>query len=107
MARELRRIDEQDALDALSVPPDEADLETLLEVDDNWRDLPGADRSLVVDLPNDGSLPGLNVGQLPAGDRVVRMVLIEVAPNQTLIPLDRFIGTMVPALDLPGPRGVG
>jgi ATP-dependent helicase HepA len=100
--RELRRIDQQDALDALGTTTEDK-LDELFVVDQDWKNLQEkVDRWLVGCLQM-SSLPGPSVGNLPPGDRVSRFALEREGRNPTLIPLDRFVETMLNALDKDAP----
>lgn len=102
VARELRRIDQQDALDALGKRPEDA-LDELFSVDGEWRDFQTKVDEWLVACLKMSHAPGPLVGSLPPGDRVGRYALQRDGRHPTLIPLSRFVGTMLQALDKEAP----
>ncbi len=102
VARELRRIDHQDALDALGKRPEDA-LDELFSVDGKWRDFQTKVDDWLVTCLNMSHAPGPSVGRLPPGDRVGRYALQRDGRHPTLIPLTRFVGTMLQSLDKEAP----
>lgn len=100
--RELRRINRQDALDALATPPKDS-LDVLLTVDGDWKTFQKRVNDWLINCLQMVCRPGPDVGRLPSGDQVVRFGLKFSDVYRTLIPLDRFIATTLPALDLTAP----
>ena len=101
---ELRRIDEQVALDALVALPDEA-IEDLIEVDSDWRGLGEKVDRWLVDTLIMNKVEGPDVAPIPPGDSVfrLRMQHNERGPN-TLIPLSKFLTNFLDAVDVHAPR---
>jgi ATP-dependent helicase HepA len=103
VANELRRIDAQDALDSLAAPSS-AVHERLLEVDGEWQEMrEHVERWLVATLHMSRE-EGPPMGPLPPSDSVFRFGLVRNGNRRSLIPLDRFVETMLPALDAQAPR---
>ena len=102
VALELRRIDEQDSLDALAAPAEDG-LDALEEVDDDWRDFRAKVEGWVANTLLMSRDRGPDVGPLADGDAVFRFGLNLGSGESSLIPLDRFIETMVPSLDRKAP----
>lgn len=97
IARELRRIDDQDALDALIIP-DEETYDDLFEEDDKWRDFQAAVDAWLINILNMRKKDGPDIGSLPPGDAISRYMLVRRG-NETLIPLDRFLSSFITVLD--------
>lgn len=102
VARELRRIDHQDALDALARPRD-SDLENLEEIESDWRTFQQRVDHWLVDCLKMSREPGPRTGALAPGEWVGRYALQRDGRSPTLIPLGRFVGTMLGALDRDAP----
>jgi ATP-dependent helicase HepA len=98
VTQELRRIDHQDALDALGKRPEDA-LDELFSIDSKWRDFQTTVDDWLVTCLKMSHAPGPSVGSLPLGDSVARYALQRDGRHQTLIPLSRFVGTMLQSLD--------
>lgn len=98
VAREMRRIDHQDALDALARSR-EGDLEHLDEVETDWKAFQERVDSWLVTCLKMSHEPGPPVGALTPGEWVGRYALQRNGRSPTLIPLSRFVGTMIGALD--------
>lgn len=102
VANEMRRIDHQDALDAL-VRTQEQDLERLEEVEGDWRTFQKCVDDWLVTCLKMSLADGPRVGVLTPGERVGRYALQRTGRHPTLIPLSRFVGTMLAALDPDAP----
>jgi ATP-dependent helicase HepA len=98
ISKELRRIDDQDALDALIVPPEES-YDDLFAEDDNWREFQEAVDGWLIGILNMRKTDGPDVGPLPKGDAITRYMLSHRGGNETLIPLDRFLDNFISVLD--------
>jgi ATP-dependent helicase HepA len=86
VARELSRIDQQDALDSLSTPVSDA-TEQLFEVDGEWRSFQERVEKWLVTTLQMSKVRGPDVGAVPPGDCVSRFGLVRYGQRQTLIPL--------------------
>lgn len=102
IAKELRRIDEQDALDALIVP-DEESFDDLFEEDDRWLEFQASVDAWLVDVLLMQKMQGPQIGPLPHGDSVFRYMLSHRGGQETLIPLDRFLDSFISVLDSEAP----
>lgn len=100
--KELRRINDQDALDALMVPPEET-LDTLFDVDSDWRSFSESVDKWLIDTLRMGKVNGPNVGRIP--DTVYRLHM-RYANNgpDTLIPLKKFLDHFMSTLDFEAPQ---
>ena len=110
--REIKNIDEQDALDALGAPPAEA-LDALTDMDDQWRDIDAdIDRwvttTLQFDRSEDQTSKAAGSNATVAGG-VFRYKYL-TGNRHTLVPLDAFVDKCLPAIDpsvrAPGGRDV-
>lgn len=99
ISSELRRIDDQDALDALIIPSEDS-YEDLFDEDDNWQGFQSAVDEWLVNILKMQKIDGPNVGKLLKGDSVTRYKLSRSGGSQTLIPLDRFLDKFLSVLDL-------
>lgn len=102
VAIEMRRIDHQDALDALA-RPNEGDLDLLEQVEGDWRAFQNCVDDWLVTCLKMSPADGPRVGALTPGERVGRYALQRTGRSPTLIPLSRFVGTMLGALDPDAP----
>ena len=102
IARELRHIDDQDALDALIVPTEES-YDDLFDEDDNWAEFQAAVDGWLIDILRMRKTDGPDVGSLPPGDAISRYMLARRG-DETLIPLDRFLNNFIEVLDSAAPR---
>jgi ATP-dependent helicase HepA len=102
VANEMRRIDHQDALDALLQTQDR-DLDRLEEVESEWRIFQKSVDDWLVTCLKMSVADGPRVGALTPGERVGRYALQRTGRHPTLIPLSRFVGTMLGALDPEAP----
>ena len=98
ISNELRRIDDQDALDALIVPREDS-YDDLFDEDDNWQDFQSAIDGWLVSILKMQKAGGPDVGKLPIGDAIIRYRLSHRGGNETLIPLDRFLENFVSTMD--------
>jgi ATP-dependent helicase HepA len=103
VAQELLRIDQQDQLDALMSPTDDTNA-SLFAIDSDWQEFQRRVESWIVDILQMTRERGPEVGPVPPGDNVARFGLVRVGRKRTLIPLDRFVESMLPALDLRAPH---
>ena len=102
VALEMRRIDHQDTLDAL-VRPRDGDLDRLEEVEGAWRAFQKSVDDWLVTCLKMSVVDGPRVGSLTPGERVGRYALQRTGAHPTLIPLSRFVGTMLGTLDPDAP----
>lgn len=98
IARELRSINQQDALDALGVPPSET-LDALSDLDDEWRQIEGdlggwIQTTLMFGRSNEPPGPG---SAAPGGTFRYRY---QTGSQHTLLPLEAFYQRCLPAIDL-------
>lgn len=96
--RERRRIDQQDALDAMGDPQSE-EFEQLEEVDSDWRSWRDAIDGFAL-----GTLQFRNrdepwIGKLPKGERVFRMNYVREDNHRTLLPLGEFVSQFMGTID--------
>src|SRR5205807_7330008 len=95
VARELRQIDEMDALDSLAEPSQEG-LDSLFEVDDEWRDFQDrVEKWLLRTLLMD-RVAGEDSARSPPGHEVFRFAFDR---SRTLIPLGIFVTAFQGVLD--------
>ena len=101
VARELRQIDEMDALDSLAEPSQEG-LESLFKVDDEWRDFQGhVEKWLLGTLLMD-RFAGEEPARSPPGHEVFRFAFDR---SRTFIPLGMFVTAFQGVLDGSAPSG--
>lgn len=100
--REIKSIDQQDALDALGAPPNDA-IDELLEVDEDWQSLAS---DTAIWLEQTLQFGRLDEASLVAADVAAPFRYTYSASNRhTLIPLPTFMSQCAEALDLhPGHR---
>ena len=98
--RELRRIDDQDALDALALPDEVAHFENLTDVDSDWREISESVRQWMIGILQieDEAGPGRNTASFGFGAFRFCFSYGERGPN-TLIPLKRILFALVQTLD--------
>lgn len=110
--REMKSIDEQDALDALGAPPAEA-LDALADIDDQWRNIDAAvdgwvKTTLQFDRAEDTSTRK-PLGTISVAGGIFRYKYL-TGDRHTLVPLDAFLSHCRPAIDAakrsPGSRDV-
>lgn len=99
VARELRRIDQQDALDALGSPETTA-LDLLYEGDRDWRNWRDAFAAFAK-----GALRFVwrHESSRPNGDEIFRVGYSYRGQQPTLLPMGRFLQTFLAAIDLDSP----
>ena len=100
--REIKSIDEQDALDALGAPPAET-LDALSDFDDQWREIEAdiggwVQTTLQFERSQDPSSRDAN-GTVPPPGGLFRYRYL-TGNRHTLIPLDAFVQRCRPAIDL-------
>jgi ATP-dependent helicase HepA len=98
VARERRRIDQQDALDSLSETQDDA-YEILEAVDDEWAEWRGAFDSLAIDALQFQKRMEPWDGPLPPKEQVFRLNYSRDGSRQTLLPLQSFISDFLGTID--------
>ena len=103
ISRELKRIDQQDALDSLIIP-DEETFEDLFEEDGQWLSFKSSVDGWLVDVLLMRKTNGPNVGPLPDGDQIFRYMLSRQGGQETLISLDKFLENFLSVLDLDAPN---
>ncbi|MEJ8827222.1 protein DpdE [Variovorax humicola] len=99
VARELRRIDQQDALDALG-SPDTTGLDLLYEGDKDWRNWKAAFAAFAK-----GALRFVwrHESSRSNGDEIFRVGYSYRGQQPTLLPMGRFLQTFLAAIDLDSP----
>ena len=104
VAKELRRIDDQDALDTLAAPQEES-IDDLIEVESDWRGLRRIVDNWLVNTLMMTKVKEPDVTNLPPGDTVFRLRMQhgEYGLN-TLIPLSKFLEKFLNAIDIDAPR---
>lgn len=99
VAQELRRINQQDALDALSVSDPEA-MSPMEECDGDWRNWRAAFRALAVDVLRFVWRPEASRAN---GDEIFRVGYAYKGQQNTLLPVGRFLNTFLEAVDVEAP----
>jgi ATP-dependent helicase HepA len=97
-ARERRRIDLQDSLDAMGDPQSE-EFEHLEDVDSQWRDWRSAFDGFAFNTLLFHSRPEGWTGSLPEGERVFRLNYIRDSNRQTLLSLPDFVRQFLGTID--------
>lgn len=97
-ARERRRIDQQDALDAM-VERHGEEFEFLEEVDDQWRDWKSAFDGFAFNALLFHSRPETWSGSLPDGEGVFRLNYARDQNRRTLLSLQDFVGQFLGTID--------
>ncbi len=97
-ARERRRIDQQDNLDAMGDPQSE-DFDRLEDVDSRWRDWRSAFDGFAFNALLFHSRPEGWTGNLPEGERVFRLNYTRDNTRQTLLSLPDFVGQFLGTID--------
>ncbi len=105
MARERRRIDQQDTLDSLGARPDDG-FEELEAADDEWRAWGRSFRELAEKTLQLGRVPLPWPGALAQGEEVFRTRYSTSGTAPTLLPLSVFVTDFIGTLDTSAP-GVG
>lgn len=104
VARELKLIDQQDALDELSPLP-ETELDQLFDVDDDWRSIRKAMLYWISDTLLFSPVPVTNNGAANAIEQAVRFHYLPPDSNgrATLIPMAGFLDDFLGAIDYNAP----
>jgi ATP-dependent helicase HepA len=98
VARERRRIDQQDALDSLAVPDDES-FERLEDEDAEWEHWRDAFRTFAVDNLQLRVQKESWEGALPRGEEILRLAYEREGSHATLFPLVAFTDHFLGAVD--------
>lgn len=101
VAQELRQINQQDALDAMSASDPEA-MGPMEECDSDWRNWRAAFRALAVDALRFVWRPE---GSRANGDEIFRVGYAYKGQQNTLLPMGRFLNTFLQAVDVEAPAG--
>jgi ATP-dependent helicase HepA len=99
VAQELRRINQQDALDAMSVSDPDA-MGPMEECDSDWRNWRAAFRALAVDALRFVWRPEASRAN---GDEIFRVGYAYNGQQNTLLPMGRFLNTFLEAVDVEAP----
>ena len=102
MARERRRIDQQDTLDSLGSTPDHG-FDELESVDGDWKSWGRAFIGLAEKTLQLGRNPCAWHSPLPPGEEVFRLRYVPYGDAPTLFPLSTFVSDFVGTLDLQAP----
>lgn len=97
-ARERRRIDQQDSLDAMGDPQSE-EFEHLEEVDSQWREWRAAFDDFAFNTLLFRSRPEAWNGNLPEGEQVFRLNYVRDNNHQTLLSLPDFVSQFLGTID--------
>jgi ATP-dependent helicase HepA len=97
-ARERRRIDQQDSLDAMGDPQSE-EFEHLEDVDSQWRDWRSAFDGFAFNALLFHSRPETWTGNVPEGERVFRLNYVRDNKRQTLLSLPDFVSQFLGTID--------
>ena len=97
-ARERRRIDQQDSLDAMGDPQSE-EFEQLEEVDSQWREWRAAFDGFAFNALLFRSRQEAWNGNLPEGERVFRLNYVRDNNHQTLLSLPDFVSQFLGTID--------
>lgn len=99
--RELRRIDDQDALDALTLPDGEAQFDALTDVDSDWRDITESVQQWMIDILQIEGEAAATAHPDPFGFGTFRFCFsYQDRGSNTLIPLKRILSALMELLDL-------
>jgi ATP-dependent helicase HepA len=104
IARERRRIDQQDAIDALGETSSDT-FDELEAVDGQWTDWRAAVDSFAVEVLQFGKRQEQWKSPLPAREQVFRLSFSTSAGRNTLIPVRSFISDFLGAVDFDAPGG--
>ena len=104
VARERRRIDQQDALDALSEEPIEA-FDALETIDGEWLSWRKAFDGFANETLQFGKRAERWSGPLPAQEQVFRLAYATEGPRQTLLPQATYISDFLGTIDIAAPGG--
>lgn len=97
-ARERRRIDQQDSLDAMGDPQSE-EFEHLEDVDSQWRKWRSAFDGFALNALLFHSRPEAWIGNLPEGERVFRLNYARDNNRRTLLSLPDFVSQFLGTID--------
>ena len=98
--RELRRIDDQDALDALTLPEQETDFEKLSEIDSDWREITESLQKWIIDTLQVDIERAPGAPSMPFGFGPFRFCFsYRDRGHNTLIPLKRILSALLQVLD--------
>ncbi|MEQ8994529.1 MAG: protein DpdE [Pseudomonadales bacterium] len=99
--RELRRIDDQDALDALTLPDEEAQFDSLTDVDSNWRDIAESVTQWMIDILQIEEETAATARPASFGFGAFRFCFsYQDRGSGTLIPLKRILSALMQLLDV-------
>lgn len=102
--RELRRIDDQDALDALTLPDEQAQFDTLTDVDSDWRDVTESVQQWMIDVLQIEEEAQVTAHPTAFGFGAFRFCFsYKDRGSNTLIPLKRILSALLEVLDLNAP----
>lgn len=103
--RELRRIDDQDALDALTLPDEEAQFDFLADVDSEWREITESVQQWMIGILHIQAEAAATAHPTPFGFGAFRFCFsYQDRGSNTLIPLKRILSALLELLD-PDARG--
>lgn len=97
-ARERRRIDQQDTLDAMGDPQSDA-FESLEAVDNDWQSWRMAFNGFAIRALQFRPRPEEWVGPLPPQEQVYRLNYARDATHNTLLPLSTFVSEFIGTID--------
>jgi ATP-dependent helicase HepA len=97
-AKERRRIDQQDSLDAMGDPQNE-EFDQLEEVDADWRSWRDAFDGFALGTLLFSSRDELWKGKLPEGERVFRLNYVRQKNHRTLMSLPEFVNQFLGTID--------
>lgn len=99
--RELRRIDDQDSLDALTLPDEESQFDSLTDVDSDWRDITESVQQWMIDILQIEEEAAATSHSAPFGFGTFRFCFsYQDRGSNTLIPLKRILTALMQLLDL-------
>lgn len=102
--RELRRIDDQDALDALTLPDEEVGFEALTETDGDWREIADGVQQWMVDILQIDKETAPAKHDAPFGFGAFRFCFsYQGHGSNALIPLKRVLSSLLGLLDPEAP----
>lgn len=99
--RELRRIDDQDALDALTLPDEESQFDSLTDVDSDWREITESVQQWMINILQIEEEAAATSHSAPFGFGTFRFCFsYQDRGSNTLIPLKRILTALMQLLDL-------
>ena len=102
--RELRRIDDQDALDALTLPDEEDDFEALTDVDSDWGDIADSVQAWMIDILQVGEETAAAASTAAFGFGTFRFCFsYRNHASNTLIPFKRVVSSLLELIDPDAP----